>query len=100
VLRISIEPASETITFKLEGKVIGPWVTECDRAWTELQENHSSKKFRLDMRNVTFVDEQGTSLLRRIQRASGAEVLADSPLTRYFAERITRSHDGREKEGA
>jgi hypothetical protein len=42
----------------------------------------------MDLRGVTFVDARGTEMLREIQQASGAEVLADSPLTKYFAERI------------
>lgn len=75
---------------RLDGKVAGPWVHECDQVWHELQMSHQSKKFCLDLRNVTFVDDHGTALLRKIHRMSGAEVLADTPLTHYFAERITR----------
>jgi hypothetical protein len=100
VLKISVEPANETVTMKLEGKIVGPWISECDRAWNGLQETQGSRKLRLDLRNVTFVDDRGTALLRRIHRMSGAEVLADSPLTQYFAERIARTIEGHGTKGA
>ncbi len=38
-------------------------------------------------------------MLREIQQASGAEVLADSPLTKYFAEQIKRKIEETEEEG-
>ena len=75
---------------RLEGKVVGPWVDECHRAWHAIRAELGSKKIRLDVRGVTFMDDRGTALLQEIQQMSGAEVLADSPLTKYFAERIMR----------
>ena len=38
-------------------------------------------------------------MLREIQQASGAEVLADSPLTKYFAEQIKTRIEKAEEEG-
>jgi len=51
------------------------------------------------MRGVMFMDDRGTALLRQIHRMSGAEVLANSPLTKYFAEQIRRGIKQIEKEG-
>lgn len=90
VVRISVEPANDTVTLRLEGKVIGPWVEECRRAWQRIQIDHASKRVCLNLCDPTFVDEKGTELLRQIQQWSVAQVLADSPLTRYFADRITQ----------
>jgi hypothetical protein len=88
VLRISVESADSWVAMRLEGKVIGPWVEECHRAWESIRADLGSKQLRLDLRGVTFVDGRGTEMLREIQQASSAEVLADSPLTKYFAEQI------------
>jgi len=90
VLRISVEPVGSFVTMRLEGKVVGPWVDECQRAWKAIEAELGKRKLRLDLRGVLFVDERGTKLLREIHRTSGAEVLADCPLTKYFAERIAR----------
>ena len=84
---------------RLEGKVVGPWVEECHRTWDAIRGDLGSKKLRLDVRGVMFMDERGTALLRQIHRMSGAEVLANSPLTKYFAERIKREIEKLENEG-
>ena len=94
-----MESARSLVTIRLEGKLIGPWVEECHRAWESIREDLGSKKLRLDLRGVTFVDGSGTALLREIHRTSGAEVLADSPLTKYFAERIMREIEKTGNEG-
>jgi hypothetical protein len=84
---------------RLEGKVVGPWVEECHRTWDAIRGDLGSKKLRLDVRGVMFMDERGTALLRQIHRMSGAEVLANSPLTKYFAEQIRREIKKNENEG-
>jgi hypothetical protein len=90
VMRISVETSNETVTLRFEGKVIGPWVEECRHAWQQIQIDYASKKVCLDLCEVTFVDEKGTELFQQIHQSSAAKVLADSPLTRYFADRITQ----------
>jgi hypothetical protein len=85
VLRISIEDGKTTATLKVEGKVVGPWAAELGRAWPNLWASTQQKELRLDIREATFVDRKGIQVLREIVRATGAEVLADSPLTQYFA---------------
>lgn len=84
---------------RLEGKVVGPWVEECHRTWDAIRESLGSKKLRLDVRGVMFMDNRGTALLRKIHRMSGAEVVANSPLTNYFAEQIRREIKQFENEG-
>ncbi len=84
---------------KLEGKMVGPWVTECRRAWMALASSLSTKKLALDLCGVTFMDEAGLELLREIYGATRAEVGASSPLTKHFAEQVMQStKDG--KKGA
>lgn len=43
------------------------------------------KPLLLDIRGVTFADSKGAHILRDIVKATGAEVISESPLTRYFA---------------
>ena len=64
-----------------------------------IQADLGPKKLRLDLRGVTFMDDRGTALLRQIHRMSSAEVLANSPLTEYFADRIKRELKKTENEG-
>jgi ABC-type transporter Mla MlaB component len=76
---------------KLEGRLIGPWVAECRRAWLDLNESLMTKKLTLDLCGVTFADDSGVALLHDIHSATHAEMLTGSPLTRHFAEQATAS---------
>ena len=85
MLRISIHDSPDTATLKLEGKVIGPWAKELNRVWSDYVPSLGMKKVCLDLCGVTLVDKSGTRTLRKIVRGTGAEILADTPLTRYIA---------------
>ncbi len=76
-------------TVKLEGRMVGPYVTECRQAWLGLNPSLNGKSLSLDLRDVTYIDEAGLELLREIYRATRANVLSDSPLTSHFAEQVT-----------
>jgi anti-anti-sigma regulatory factor len=94
MLRITIKASKEMQTIQLEGKIVGPWVEEFDRAWHAL-ETDVSKSLRLDLCGVDFVDDRGRRLLQDIYRKTHASFLANSPLTHYFADEAMRqkSHD-------
>ena len=95
VLRISMQDDAITATLKVEGKVVGPWAIELGHTWHDLWDSARRKRLRLDIRGVTFADQKGTQIFREIVRATGAEVIADSPLTRYLANQATANtvHD-------
>ena len=82
---------------KLEGRIAGPEVAEFNREWHSLAPSLGSKKLSVDLRGVTFVDSDGRQLLHEIYEKTGADILADTPLTEYFAEEAMRSN-GRKTE--
>jgi len=100
MLRITIHEGSKARTIQLEGKITGPWVEEFDRTWHSLASLLGSKKLRLDLRGVAFVDARGQQLLREIYQETNACFLANSPLTKYFAEEamLHSTKHGREGE--
>jgi ABC-type transporter Mla MlaB component len=86
-MRVTIYQAEgEAITLKIEGKVGGVPLTELHRAWEELARALGQRKLLVDLRGVTHVDVTGRKLLAEIHAETGAEFLADTPLTKYFAE--------------
>ena len=89
MLKISIKDDSPTATLKIEGKLVGPWAMELGRTWHDLWASANQMPLRLDIRGVTFADEKGAHILREIVRETGAAVLSDSPLTKYFANQAT-----------
>jgi hypothetical protein len=76
------------MTLKLEGKLIGPWISELAREWDKLMPFPRGKKLSLDLRGMTFVDKRGVEALRRIYGHTRAEILADTPMTQDFARKI------------
>ena len=62
MLKISqAEKANHSVTLKLEGRVVGPWVGElsqvCETLLTEKQ------ALKLDLADVTFADASGVAVL-------------------------------------
>jgi hypothetical protein len=67
VLKITeVSRSDSAITFKLEGKVLAPWVDELRRICTKPP--HESRQIRLDLDAVTFLDEAGVELMRELIR--------------------------------
>jgi len=76
----------DAVTLKIEGKLSGLRVPELRRAWEELAPSLGERTLLVDLRGVLHVDGSGCNLLADIHEKTGAEFLADTPLTKYFAE--------------
>jgi hypothetical protein len=83
----------------LEGRVSGPWVAECDKTYRSIASSLGSRKLRIDLRGVTNMDEGGKRLLGEIYRRTEADFVADTPMTKYFAQqaRAQAQHDSKEE---
>ena len=97
MLRISVQDGNGELTLKLEGKLIGPWISELTREWDRLMPFLDGRKLSLDLRGMTFVDRNGVETLGRIYGLTGAEILADTPLTQDFARKIRNTTPRRKK---
>lgn len=83
---------------KLEGKVAGPWVSELDRTWQSLAPSLDSRKLVVDLCGVVHMDSEAVRLLAEIHEKTGADFLADSPITKYFAGEARRRNQKEFKE--
>jgi len=61
---VSVPNGSGTAVLVLEGRLIGPWVEELQRACEEAAS--TNQRLTLDLRAVSFVDRGGLDLLRRL----------------------------------
>jgi anti-anti-sigma regulatory factor len=86
MVRITIHDGEKLVTLKIEGRVADPLTSEVNRSWQELAPSLGSRKLWVDLRGVTFMDAAGRHLLAEIHAETGAEFLADTPMTKYFAE--------------
>lgn len=88
-LKITIDERPATLTMKLEGRITGPWTDTLRESWDSLRQS-DRKHFVVDLCGVTHVDAGGRQILAEIHRQTGARFLADTPLTKYFAEEAVR----------
>lgn len=75
MLKITRLDANQTVTLKLEGRLLGPWVDLLERACTTPTPNGSMAS--LDLSGVVFVDAAGASLLAKLVRR-GVRIIAQS----------------------
>ena len=86
-MRLTIHQVdAKQVVLKIEGRIAGPHVSVLHQAWMELTPSLGERRLVVDLRGVMHVDEPGRSLLADIHTKSGAEFVADTPLTKYFAE--------------
>lgn len=89
-LRISIAENETAVEVTLEGRLVGPWVAELSKAWSETAPRLGKRKLVLNLRNITYADAEGKQTLRAVVRETGAELVTSSPWTQYLAEEISK----------
>lgn len=93
-MKITIHEEQQTSTLKLEGRLAGPLVRELDRVWRPLAASLGSKRLLVDLCGITHVDLNGRQVLADIHRGTGAEFVANTPMTKYFAEEARGNTNG------
>src|SRR6266496_1032005 len=86
MLRITVSNDSGAITWKLEGKLSGPWVQELERCFESTVT--TPQTVVVDLRDTSFVDAAGKALLRRMHER-GARLIASAPFTHAIVEEIS-----------
>lgn len=90
MLRVTTHIDDTMITLQLEGRLAGPAVIEAERCWQVTCAEHPGRVPRIDLRGVTFLDQEGKCFLQRVFQ-QGAGFLSSGCLTRAYVEEITRS---------
>ncbi|MFZ0735605.1 MAG: hypothetical protein WAM96_00790 [Candidatus Acidiferrales bacterium] len=90
MMRITVHEKPEATTMQLEGKVVGPWTREFDQTWRLVAGSLGSKRLCVDLREVLQMDADGRRVLAEIYKKTGADLLANTPMTKYFAEEARR----------
>lgn len=83
------DAGSGSVSFKLEGRLAGPWVEELDTCWGQMTASPQSRTV-VDLTGVTFVDVDGKALLTRMWQ-QGAELRAAGCLTKCIVEEIAKA---------
>jgi hypothetical protein len=75
MLRFSYSRPDRGERWTLSGDLSGPWVEDLRAVWRRIREQAAPADAVVDLKDVTFIDESGESLLAEMKRA-GAKLIA------------------------
>ena len=86
MLKITVSNSTSGTTFLLSGRLVGPWVEELRQCWLQAKPGRTTP-CQVDLRDVTFVDEAGTTLLSEMNR-EGVTIHASGCLMRAVVQNL------------
>jgi hypothetical protein len=86
MLRITISEGGSEQRWSLQGRLVEPWVAELETNWKE-RNRHDTRRYVVDLSEVTLIDKRGEKLLRAMSRA-GAELIARGVYLRFLVDDI------------
>ena len=89
MLKITTLTDTESTTFRLEGRLAGPWVQELERCWMSTVGMRKKHPFSVDLSAVTYVDSDGKDLLKKIHK-HGTKLVASGCLTSCLVREISQ----------
>ena len=89
MLKITTRQETGTLRLVLEGRLAGPWLNELEQSWQCVKGSMTVRRI-VDLTGVTYIEEQGTTLLNRMWQ-EGAEFIVTGCCNTPLIERITGS---------
>lgn len=86
VIRITCQRESSITRLILEGKLAGVCVDELDKCWQQASFNGAT--FLVDLSAVSFIDDRGKELLKRMHD-HGAKLVSTSLMSKCLIAEIT-----------
>jgi anti-anti-sigma regulatory factor len=89
MLRITVHDKPGALTFRLEGRLAGPWVGVLQECLQSTLASQRQPILRVDLTGVTSVDAAGQACLAALHR-QGAEFVASDCLMKAVVAEITQ----------
>lgn len=89
MLRIIELSDERSLIFRLAGRLVGEWALVLQRCWRDAVTPQSSLSVRVDLTEVTFVDDTGKRLLAAMAKA-GVELIAADVLMQSLVDQIAQ----------
>lgn len=93
MVRITMDDRGATLHLKLEGRLVGVWVSELEQCWRLYRARSPHKGLVVDLTNTEFVDLAGKYLLT-LMYCSGATLTALTPFMSALVAEITGTASG------
>jgi hypothetical protein len=88
MLRITIQESLETLTFRVEGKLVGQVAKELEQSWNEVAPVRGHRAAIVDLTDTLFIDQEGRRILARLFH-EGAFFRTSGPMTQSIVSEIT-----------
>ncbi len=88
MLRITTQARPESLTFLVEGKLVGAWAKELENFWKQAADLREARAAIIDLTETSFIDDEGRRVLLRLFR-DGAFFRAACPMTESIVREIT-----------
>ncbi len=96
MLRITVHNDIGMTRLKIEGRLMGAWAPELEECWRQAAAIQPPPRILVELTDVSFVDEEGGELLKRMA-AAGVEMIAIDVLMKALVEEITEGGRKNEK---
>ena len=87
MVRITTETQYDSVVFRVEGSLRGPWVAELERVWRS--NRNGGKHLCVNLADVSFVDDDAKALLTRMFQ-DGTELSASGPFMKAIVQEIVQ----------
>lgn len=89
MLKISIIESRKRRRLVLEGTLTVPWVAELMNVWKAANADLQERKLMVDLRNVTFISEEGKEALSELM-SEGAKFSSAGVFTKHVIQQLAR----------
>jgi hypothetical protein len=86
MLRITASDNPRLLTFRLEGRLEGPWVHELEQCWRSLLDSGSRPTVCVDLTGVTYIDAAGKARLAEMHERGARFISGDCETKAVVAE--------------
>jgi len=87
VLKITITETARDRRWIVQGRLVGPWVSELRTTWKRAHRSDDKRACIIDLNDVTFIDKSGERLLRAMCK-KGAQLIARGLYVKHDREQV------------
>ncbi len=87
MLKITIMETTTDRRWIVQGRLVGPWVSELRTTWKRAHKSQDNRTCIIDLNDVTFIDKSGERLLRAMSK-KGAQLIAKGLYVRHVLEQL------------
>src|SRR5580704_19610965 len=93
MLRITMQDSPESVTFLVEGKLVGEWAKELEQCYKQTSSVRGRRALIIDLSETLFIDQEGRRVLATLFQ-EGAFFRTACPMTESIVSEISRKPNG------